>query len=203
MPGIPLVISNHTPGTDICPDLQLLCRIHDTSNTSAAVLKCWPEGEIHMQKAVRLLVVFILVLLPGALIAGERFDGNWQTKLTCPPKGNTEGYTWQFPSVIQNGNFHGERGTAGEKGYYLLEGQIKEDGSAKLSASGIVTSRKYARGVFAHGGADYSYDVKAQFKETDGTGTRSEGLGIVGRTCTFEFTRLPATTPAPTTTGQQ
>jgi hypothetical protein len=149
-----------------------------------------------MRNNLRFLVVSALILLPGISIAGERFDGNWKTKLTCPPKGNTEGYTWQFPSVVQNGNFRGERGTAGEKGYFLLEGQIKDDGSAKLAASGIVTSRKYARGVFAHGGADYSYDVKAQFKETEGTGARSEGLGIVGRTCTFEFQKQQATTPS-------
>jgi len=149
-----------------------------------------------MRNNLRFLVVSALILLPGISIAGERFDGNWKTKLTCPPKGNTEGYTWQFPSVVQNGNFRGERGTAGEKGYFLLEGQIKDDGSAKLAASGIVTSRKYARGVFAHGGADYSYDVKAQFKETEGTGARSEGLGIVGRTCTFEFRKQQATTPS-------
>jgi hypothetical protein len=70
--------------------------------------------------------------MPGISIAADRFDGNWQTKLTCPPKGNTEGYTWILPSVIQNSNFRGEHGTAGEKGYLLLEGQIKADGSAKL-----------------------------------------------------------------------
>ena len=32
-------------------------------------------------------------------------DGKWLTKLTCPAKGNTEGYTWEFASVIQNSNF--------------------------------------------------------------------------------------------------
>jgi hypothetical protein len=147
-----------------------------------------------MRKAFRLLAVSAMILMPGISIAADRFDGNWQTKLTCPPKGNTEGYTWILPSVIQNSNFRGEHGTAGEKGYLLLEGQIKADGSAKLSANGIVTSRKYARGVFAHGGADYSYDVKAQFKDTEGTGARSEGLGIVGRACTFEFVKQLATT---------
>jgi hypothetical protein len=147
-----------------------------------------------MNRVLRLLVLGALIIVPGTSIAVERFDGTWRTKLTCPPKGNTEGYTWQFPSVIQNSNFRGEHGTAGEKGYLLLEGQIHADGSAKLSASGIVTSRKYARGVFAHGGADYSYDVKAQFKETEGTGVRSEGLGIVGRPCTFEFVKQQAPT---------
>ncbi|HUO32522.1 MAG TPA: hypothetical protein VMU80_25135 [Bryobacteraceae bacterium] len=128
-------------------------------------------------------------------VNGQRFDGQWQTKLTCPAKGSTEGYTWQFSSVIQNGNFRGERGNAGEPGYLLIEGKIAEDGKAKLSANGIVTSRKYARGVFARKGEEYSYDIKAQFKDTDGEGTRNEGLGIVGRPCTFEFVKLPQEEP--------
>jgi hypothetical protein len=137
----------------------------------------------------RLLTVSTLLLLPGILIAGERFDGNWLTTLTCPAKGNTEGYTWKIPSVIQNGNFRGEHGTAGQPGYLLIAGPIADDGTAKLSANGIVASRKYARGIFAHQGEDYSYDIKAQFKETQGTGTRDEGLGIVGRPCTFDFVK--------------
>ena len=147
-----------------------------------------------MKKAFRLLTVCGLVLLPGVLLAGEKFDGKWLTTLTCPAKGNTEGYTWKLPSVVKDGNFRGEHGTAGQPGYLLIEGPIADDGAAKLSATGIVASRKYARGVFAHQGEDYSYDVKAQFKETEGTGTKSEGLGIVGRTCTFEFVKQQTTT---------
>jgi hypothetical protein len=136
------------------------------------------------------------MLLPGTSIAGERFDGNWHTKLTCPPKGNTEGYTWQFDGIIQSNTFRGEHGLAGEPGYLLIEGKIAPDGHAKLSATGIVASRKYTRGVFAHKGEEYSYDIKAQFRETEGTGTRDEGLGIVGRPCTFEFVKQPATNQA-------
>jgi len=143
-----------------------------------------------MRKTVRLLIFCALIMLPGISVAQERFDGNWVTKLTCPPKGNTDGYTWNFPAVIQHSNFRGERGTAGEPGYLLIEGKIKEDGGAKLSANGIVASRKYARGITAHKGEEYSYEIKAQFKETEGTGTRNEGLGIVGRACTFDFTKM-------------
>src|ERR1035441_9421392 len=133
------------------------------------------EGK-EMKKAIRFMAVCALLLLPGVLIAGERFDGNWLTTLTCPAKGNTEGYTWKLTGVIKDGNFHAEHGTAGQPGYLLIEGPIKDDGSAKLSATGIVYSRKYATGVFSHGGADYSYDVKAQFKETEGSGVRDKGL---------------------------
>jgi hypothetical protein len=142
-----------------------------------------------MLKAVRMVAVCALVSVPGLLIAGEHFDGKWITTLTCPAKGNTEGYTWKIPSVIENGNFKAERGTAGEPGYLLIEGPIKEDGSAKLSANGVVASREYARGVFAHKGEEYSYNIKAQFKETTGPGARDQGMGIVGRPCTFDFVR--------------
>jgi hypothetical protein len=121
--------------------------------------------------------------------ASPGLDGKWLTTLTCPPKGSTEGYTWQFSSVIQNSSFRGEHGTAGDPGYLLLEGKVAADGSAKLAATGIVASRKYSRGVFAHKGEQYNYDVKAQFEKTKGTGMRSEGLGIVGRPCTFDFVK--------------
>lgn len=144
-----------------------------------------------MRIAVRLLMICALVLIPGISVAGGPFDGNWSTKLVCPSKGNTEGYTWQFASVIQNSNFHGDRGTAGEPGYLLVEGKIAADGSAKLSANGIVASRKYARGILAHKGEEYSYEIKAHFDETKGTGVRNEGLGIVGRACTFDFLKQP------------
>jgi len=155
-----------------------------------------PRASKNFRKVVSLMAGALLMLLAGVSAAGERFDGNWLTKLTCPPKGNTEGYTWEFPSVIQNSNLHGERGTAGEPGYLLIEGKIAADGSAKLSASGIIASRKYARGITAHQGGDYSYDIKAQFKEKEGTGVRNVGMGFVGRPCTFDFVKQEATSPA-------
>jgi hypothetical protein len=151
-----------------------------------------------MRKAVQLFVACALVILPGTSVAVENFDGTWHTKLTCPPKRGTEGYTWNFDSVILNNNLRGSRGTEGEPGSFVLEGKVAPDGTAKLSGSGIILSRKYARGVFAHKGEEYSYEVKAQFKETEGTGTRDEGLGIVGRPCTFEFVKQQA---APQTGG--
>jgi hypothetical protein len=142
-----------------------------------------------MRKALRIVTACALVLLPAISIAGERFDGTWQTTLTCPDKGNTSGYTWKFPSVVTSGNLRGEHGTAGEPGYLLIEGPIKDDGSAKIAASGIVASRKYGTGVFTTEGTDYSYNVKAQFKETEGSGVRDKGMGIVGRPCTFDFVK--------------
>jgi len=72
-----------------------------------------------------------------------------------------------------------------------VEGKIAADGSAKLSANGTVASRRYSRGVLTHKGEEYSYEIKAQFDETKGNGVRNEGLGIVGRACTFDFVKQP------------
>jgi hypothetical protein len=177
-----------------------------TDKTQIASVKFWwwPVGlaaVIYGGRMHRLGFVLAGLILLGSgdalaqSVAGERFDGNWLTKLTCPAKGNTEGYTWQFASVIQNSNFRGDHGTAGEPGCLLIEGKITENGSANLSATGIVASRKYARGIFAHKGEDYSYKIKAQFKETEGRGTWDEGLGIEGRPCTFEFAKQQAASP--------
>ncbi len=142
-----------------------------------------------MHKSTRLLIVLVLVCFPGTGIAGERFDGKWDTTLTCPDKGKTSGYTWNFMSTIKDGVLHGERGTAGQPGWFSLDGKVGDDGAAKLSGNGIVMSKEYARGVFTGKGSEYSYNVKATFKETTGSGVRDEGLGIVGRPCTFEFVK--------------
>lgn len=142
-----------------------------------------------MWKAVSMFMVGALALTPRLIGVGDSFDGNWMTTLTCPAKGNTDGYTWKIPSAIAGNQFRAERGTAGEPGYLLLEGAIAADGNATLTASGVVASRQYARGVFAHKGEDYSYAVKAHFSGDKGTGTRDAGMGIVGRPCTFDFVR--------------
>jgi hypothetical protein len=121
--------------------------------------------------------------------SGARFDGKWQTTLTCPEKGRTKGYVWEVPSLVKDSNFRGEHGTAGQPGYLLIVGKIAKNGTAKLSATGIVASRDYATGVFTGKGDDYSYDIKAQFEDAHGTGTKGKGLGIEGRTCTYEFVK--------------
>jgi hypothetical protein len=140
-------------------------------------------------------VLAALAAAQDAPSPAARFDGKWLTTLTCPAKGNTSGYTWHFASVIRGGALRGEHGTSGEAGYLLLEGKIAADGSAKLNVKGIVGSRKYAREVFNHEGEEYTYGVKAQFQEKEGSGVRNEGLGIVGRACTFDFVKQPDRAP--------
>jgi hypothetical protein len=68
---------------------------------------------MEMRSAVRLVVVGALMLLPGASVAGGRYDGNWITHLACEAHGHNPGYRWEFPSVITDGNFHGQHGEEG------------------------------------------------------------------------------------------
>jgi hypothetical protein len=126
-------------GPVLLPDL-FFC-VFKRAKRERRCVKMVDQRRTGIVKAVRMVVVCALVFMPGLLIAAEHFDGKWLTTLTCPAKGNTEGYTWKIPSVIENGNFKAERGTAGEPGYLLIEGPIKEDGSAKLSANGVVARR--------------------------------------------------------------
>ena len=152
---------------------------------------------MEMRSAVRLVVVCTLMLLPGGSVAGGPYDGNWITHLACEAHGENPGYKWEFPSVIKDGNFHGQHGEEGGPGYLLIEGKIADDGSAKLSAKGKVVTRQNAHGIFAMKGDNYSYTIKAQFEDTKGTGTRDKGAGILGRPCTFEFVKQPDASPAP------
>jgi len=147
-----------------------------------------------MRSAMRLAVVCALLILPGASIAGGRYDGDWVTHLACEAHGETPAYKFMFPSTIKDGNFHGQHGEEGGPGYLVIDGKIADDGSAKLTAKGKVT-QNHAHGVFAMKGDNYSYDIKAQFEDTKGTGTRNEGAGVLGRPCTFEFVKQPAAAP--------
>jgi hypothetical protein len=150
---------------------------------------------MEIRKAVCLAGVCAVMLLPGAAVAGGRYDGNWVTHLACEAHGETAAYKWEFPSTITDGNFHGQHSEEGGPGYLVIEGKIADDGSAKLTAKGQVT-QNHAHGIFAIKGDNYSYNIKAQFEDTKGTGTRDEGAGILGRSCTFEFVKQPDGNPA-------
>ncbi|MGO9490699.1 MAG: hypothetical protein ACLPH3_15600 [Terracidiphilus sp.] len=125
-----------------------------------------------------------------------KFDGNWNTHMACEAHGETPAYAWDFPSAIKAGVYHGQHSAQGEAGYLVIDGPIGNDGNAKLSAKGTVT-QSHAHGVFAMKGNNYSYTIKAQFTDTKGTGTRDEGVGILGRPCTFEFTKQAEGAAAP------
>lgn len=131
----------------------------------------------------------MLLLAQGA---GDRFDGSWTTNMSCEASTRMPAYTWTFVSTIANGTFHGQHGEEGGPGYLVIDGTIGADGSAKLHAKGTVQTGK-AGLVTQLKGNKYDYYIEAKFTDTAGTGKRDEGAGILGRPCSFEFTKQAAT----------
>ncbi len=133
--------------------------------------------------------------------AGGPFDGTWTTNMSCDASTHMPAYTWTFVSTITNSSYHGQHGEEGGPGYMVIEGTINADGSAKLHAKGTVQSGK-AGLITQMKGNKYDYYVEAKFSATTGSGKRDEGAGILGRPCSFEFTKqidsgAPAAAPAP------
>lgn len=134
-----------------------------------------------------LFAVFFMTLMAGGQSAAGKFDGTWNTIVTCDPVGGTQGYTWKFASTVTGNVLHGERGTAGQPAYLAIDGKIGSNGNAKLTASGVTASSQYTHAPIKSEGNDYSYEVKSQFTESEGKGERSVGLGIAGRPCHYTF----------------
>jgi hypothetical protein len=78
----------------------------------------------------------------------------------------------------------------------VVDGPINPDGSAKLHAKGTVQPGK-AGLVTQLKGNKYDYYIEAKFTDTTGTGKRDEGAGILGRPCSFDFTKQSAATASP------
>jgi hypothetical protein len=115
--------------------------------------------------------------------ASMRFDGEWDTILSCPNSNGALGYSFEFASIVKQGRLHGEKGTKGEPGWLSLDGQIPTDGHASLYADGLVGAAEAAVG-HRPAGTQYGYHVQADFQQASGKGQRVEG-----RPCTVTFTR--------------
>jgi hypothetical protein len=144
-----------------------------------------------MRKPAGLPAAIALLLLSASSIAQQstdhpdrttRFDGNWQTTVSCTAVGEALGFSWRFISVVKDGNFRGLHGTEGKPASLLVEGTIGNDGAGKLYATGHTGSKEYVPGRDTPSGTEFSYHINAQFNDRTGTGVRVEG-----RPCTYEF----------------
>lgn len=137
-----------------------------------------------MRRATLLCVLFGLAILPGAALAGERFDGKWTTTVSCGAARDALGYSYRFVSEVKNGQLRGLRGKENEPSSLLIEGTIADDGVGKLYASGRTGSKEFVPGRDTPRNTEYSYTIDAHFMDKTGTGKRIEG-----RPCLFEFSR--------------
>jgi hypothetical protein len=157
-----------------------------------------------MRLSALLLTGFALMLLPTYSIPQDqpdhadrehpehdqvrpthRFDGKWQTTVSCDPSRGALGFSYQFVSEVRDGTLHGLRGTEGKPSSLVMDGTIEEDGVGKFYASGYTGSKEFVPGVDTPRGTSFGYHVRAHFDERHGDGTRIEG-----RPCTLQFDRM-------------
>jgi len=151
-----------------------------------------------MRRSAPLLAVLALLVLPASSMPQDqsdhgdrgrseptvRFDGKWQTTVSCEPSRGALGFSYQFMSEVKDGKFHGLRGKEGEPSSLLIEGTVRGDGSGELYAAGKTGSKEFVPGTDTPRGTDFGYHIRAHFDERHGTGTRVEG-----RACTLEFAK--------------
>jgi hypothetical protein len=115
----------------------------------------------------------------------NRFDGVWDTVLSCSNSNGALGYSFEFDSIVENSALHGEKGTKDQPGWLQLDGNISPDGSASFYVKGRVGAAAFAVGQ-RPAGTEYGYHIEAKLTNTSGTGHRVEG-----RPCTVIFTKHP------------
>jgi hypothetical protein len=115
-----------------------------------------------------------------------RFDGVWNTVLACAAAGGAQPYSYQFSTTVKGGVLHGERGVRDAPGWLQLDGNVRPDGSAEITARGVVGSASVALGN-RPSGTPYTYAIEARFAADSGTGRRTQG-----RACTVSFNRQGA-----------
>lgn len=140
----------------------------------------------HFSALAVLLAMAITLAAFAALHAADgdgRFDGTWDTIISCENAAGALGYSFKFPSLVKDGVLHGEKGTKGKAGWLQLDGKILPDGSARIYADGLVGAEEFAVGR-RPAGTQYGYHIEAKFSGESGTGKRVEG-----RACSVTFDR--------------
>jgi hypothetical protein len=127
--------------------------------------------------------VLLSAVVAHADDAQTRFDGVWTTVVSCSAAAGALPYSYEFSSTVTNGVLYGERGVKGAPGWLQIEGRLLPDGSADLSAHGLVGKERAAIGQ-RPAGTPYKYRIAAKFSENSGTGHRVES-----RTCEVSFNR--------------
>jgi len=138
-----------------------------------------------MRHAIGLSICLALLLWSGARAEDDakRFDGTWDTTVSCTNTTGALGYSFEFPSQVKDGVLHGEKGQTGKPGWLQVDGKVLPDGSMKIYAKGLVGAKEYAVGQRPAGSA-FGYHIEGKFSPKEGSGKRVEG-----RPCEVTFVK--------------
>jgi len=138
-----------------------------------------------MRRTIGLGICILVICLSAASAEDDtkRFDGTWDTTVSCSNTAGALGCSYQFTSTVKDGVLHGEKGDKGKPGWFQLDGKILPDGTMKIYAKGLVGAEEVAVGHRPRGSA-FGYHVEGKFSEKEGTGKRVEG-----RPCEVDFAK--------------
>jgi hypothetical protein len=126
----------------------------------------------------------VSLAIPLASATAATFDGSWSIVEVCEASvEGARGYTWRFEAVVKEGHLVGQYRTKGQSPSMTLQGNIRPDGTATLSATGISGDADH-NVKFAPAQSPISYRVAAKFEGAAGSGDRTDG-----RSCKFTFTK--------------
>jgi uncharacterized caspase-like protein len=121
---------------------------------------------------------------PASAAATSRFDGAWDVKIVCDRgRGGAQGYKLDMQAQVKDGVLKAQTANLGQPGTAEMNGRIQPDGSARLRVLGITGDARYSLDKRAQG-SPYTYTVKAQFDDRQGSGQRLEE-----RACELSFSR--------------
>jgi hypothetical protein len=130
---------------------------------------------------------FTALLAQGALAAPNPFDGRWSVVLVCPDttdkSGLVKGYEYTFAISIREGAVQGEYGAPGHPASVFYAGQVSDDGTLEIKATGNTGRSEYSVGKVAQG-TRYGYTMQGKLVGSGGQATRKEL-----RPCTATFAR--------------
>ncbi len=134
--------------------------------------------------------IFTALLAQGALAASTSFDGRWSVVLVCPDttdkSGLVKGYEYDFVVSIREGMVQGEYGAPGHPASVLYAGQVGDDGTLEIRATGNTGRSEYSVGKVPQG-TRYAYTLQGRLVGSSGQATRNEL-----RPCTATFARSQA-----------
>lgn len=136
-----------------------------------------------MRRPATLILAGLAALASPVRAQPSSFDGLWAVVVACPPIADAAGYTLRFPARIAGGELSGENGSPGVPGFLRLTGHVQPDGTALLSADGLIGNPRDAIGRLPSL-TPYRYTATTRFTGNHGIGSRTSV-----RPCTLDFAR--------------